>query len=481
MEFGVHTVPSVRGWAHHCNIKKYNQNIVFCSNANRAITPLPQQHVDTGMGMERLTAILQNASSNYTTDLFQPIFERIHKVPVQLDLCYTCEKTNSFQTANVPVYEDIYDARHEKYDLYTSYRVVADHARMITACLSDGMFPDQKCANTLNAIVTSTIISFFHCSHKLRRVIRRVFAISDRTFGAPDLISTVIPCIVESLGPTYPEMMCNQSQVQAILLNERDTYRSLVQNASADLAGILAANPRLEAHDVLDSAAFVPAFREFQALTSNLKRGEGVVSGEVIFKMYDTFGLREEMVERLAEIEDLHLDRQGFDKCLAQARNRTKGLFATSESTIGDGDSITNGLAYTENELKYNYRYNWATREYMTPRIRVRVLRVQAVGPPEERLFEVVLDQSAFYPEGGGQESDHGTILKEKNKLVSSIRVESVRMARGKVLVHSVRIGGDDTSLTEGDWVELVIDNKQRTSKIFNHTGEHGLCQQRMC
>lgn len=318
----------------------------------------------------------------------------------------------------------------------------------------------------------NTICIYINYSHKLRRVIRRVFAISDRTFASPDLLSTVIPCIVESLGPTYPEMMCNQTQLQAILSNERATYRSLMQNASGELAEILAANPRLEANDVLDSPAFVPAFREFQALTAYLKRGEGVVSGEIMFKMYDTFGLREETVERLAEVENLQLDTAGFKLCLAQARGRTKGLFTASSGVeSGDIDSITNGLAYTENELKYNYRYNWATREYMTPRIRVKVLGVQPVGPPDERLFEVVLDQSAFYPEGGGQESDQGTMVKEKNKLVSSIRVESVRMGRGGVLVHSVRIGGDDTCLEKGDWVELVIDNKLRTAKIFNHTG----------
>lgn len=310
-------------------------------------------------------------------------------------------------------------------------------------------------------------------SHKLRRVIRRVFAISDRTFNSPDLLSTIIPCIIESLGPTYPEMMCNQTKLQTILSNERETYRSLVQNASSDLANILAANPRLEANDVLDSPGFVPAFREFQELTKNLKKGQGVVPGEVIFKMYDTFGLREEIIERLAEVENLQLDKTGFERCLANARGRTKGLFMPGDITSSeDSDAITNGLAYTENELKYNYRFNWATREYMTPRIRVKVLGVQPVGSSaEDRLFDVVLDQSAFYPEGGGQESDQGTIVKEKNKLVSSIRVESVRMGRGGVLVHSVRIGGDDTSLEKGDWVELVIDNKLRTAKIFNHTG----------
>lgn len=270
-------------------------------------------------------------------------------------------------------------------------------------------------------------------------------------------------------------MMCNQSQLHAILSNERETYRSLVQNASTNLGEILAANPRLEANDLLDSPTFVPAFREFQTLTADLKRGVGVVPGEVMFKMYDTFGLREEIIERLAEVENLQLDRDGFKRCLAQARRRTKGLFTADTVSPVDADSITNGLVYTENEIKYNYRFNWATREYMTPRIRVKVLRVQSVGSAEERLFDVVLDQSAFYPEGGGQESDTGTILKEKNKLVSSIRVESVRMGRGGVLVHSVRIGGDDTGLEMGDWVELVIDNKLRTSKIFNHTGRDEL------
>lgn len=104
-------------------------NLVFVEynrHADGRVTPLPRKHIDTGMGMERLVAFLQGKTSNYDTDLFAPIFRQIAKV------------------SGRPSYRDVYDSADAVCELATAYRMLADHSRMITACIADGMFPDQK-------------------------------------------------------------------------------------------------------------------------------------------------------------------------------------------------------------------------------------------------------------------------------------------------------------------------------------------------
>lgn len=104
-------------------------NLVFIEynrNLNGTISLLPRKHIDTGMGIERLVRLLQKKSSNYETDLFMPIFKEIEK--------FTKTKT----------YRDIYDTNDSMFELVTAYRILADHSRMITTCIADGMFPDQK-------------------------------------------------------------------------------------------------------------------------------------------------------------------------------------------------------------------------------------------------------------------------------------------------------------------------------------------------
>lgn len=298
-------------------------------------------------------------------------------------------------------------------------------------------------------------------------------SLADRVFGVPDMLHTTVPATVAILGDTYPEMQHSLPQIQQILRHEHEVYRSLLADAAADVGEILAANPRLEEHDVVDAAGFVPAHRALRAFRASSAANDDRMPGELMFKLYDTYGLREETIERLAEVENMRIDRAGFTRCLQTARARTKGTFAGAANVAANAGISLNGLPDTENELKYNYRFNFATREYYSPRIRAEVLAVHRVG---DSMYDVVLDQSTFYPEGGGQESDRGQMVKEKNKLVSSAQVEHVRMAHGARVVHRVAVP-EDGWLRVGDIVELKQDSKRRTACTLNHTGKQvGMC-----
>jgi len=111
-------------------------HIIHPSHADGSISQLPAHHVDTGMGFERLTAVLQNKTSNYDTDLFTPIFDGIQLV------------------AKAPAYSGSFSNGENAALLDTSYRILADHARMVTACLADGMLPDQKYFCTLTSLIS---------------------------------------------------------------------------------------------------------------------------------------------------------------------------------------------------------------------------------------------------------------------------------------------------------------------------------------
>lgn len=315
-------------------------------------------------------------------------------------------------------------------------------------------------------------------SHKLRRVIRKALSLAERTFGTPDLLHSTIPTVVRTLGPTYPEMQHSLPQIQQILRHEHETYRALLADAATDLRDILAANPLLEEQDVVEAAGFVPAYRELKELRSACAAAQREIlpemPGDVMFKLYDTYGLRDEAIERLGQAERWRLDWTGFEECKQRARERTKNAFSATTAEAGNrGNAIAlnRNLPDTENELRYNYRFNFATREYYSPRVRVQVQAVHCVDA-DALLYDIVFDQSTFYPEGGGQDSDIGRLAKEKNKAASSgARVEHVRSERdGRIVVHRIRMPELDW-LDVGDMVELIVDGKRRTACTLNHTG----------
>lgn len=269
-------------------------------------------------------------------------------------------------------------------------------------------------------------------------------------------------------------------QIQQILRHEHETYRALISDAATDLRDILAVNPLLDEDDAIETAGFVPAYRELKALRTVAGQMTDVpeMSGDVMFKLYDTYGLRDGTIERLAEAERWRLDWNGYEACKKLARERTKNAF-TANGVAGklhtnreNAIILNKNMPSTENELRYNYRFNFATREYYSPRVRVQVLAVHCVDAAA-LLYDVVFDQSTFYPEGGGQDSDTGRLAKEKNKAVASgAHVEHVRNERSgsAVVVHRVRMPDADW-LDVGDMVELILDRKNRTACTLNHTG----------
>lgn len=304
-------------------------------------------------------------------------------------------------------------------------------------------------------------------SHKLRRVIRKSISLSERSFFHSNLLPELACVVAESMGNTYPEMSRNLGQIQQIIRNEQELFRSLLASSSSELKEILNSNPTLEENDIVDFPGFIPAYKE---LMVTIKPHDRMMSGKLMFKLYDTYGLNEEAIERLGEAGNLALDRTGFAKCLAEARSRTRSLFQTTRNTATDVLKLLSlpGVAPTDNDLKYSYKFNYNLHEYVLPAIKSKVVAVEEL---ENGSVRVVLDQSSFYPDSGGQECDRGHLIKSRDNEEDAIfEVESVNVAQG-LLLHDGRMMKGH--LATGDTVELIIDAKRRTGNIQNHTATH--------
>ncbi|KAH8398376.1 hypothetical protein KR215_009514 [Drosophila sulfurigaster] len=434
-------------------------NLVFIQynrNADGSITQLPAKHVDTGMGFERLTAILQNKSSNYDTDLFTPLFDGIQSL------------------AKAPIYGGSFPDSHNAALLDTSYRILADHTRMISVCLADGMLPDQN--------------------QKLRRVLRKAFNISKQVFAHENLLAELIPIVAETLGDAYPEIASKQQSVIELIAHEQDVYKHLCASSSKAFAEVLTEFPKLDDIDLMECPGFVPAYREFQVQRSNFPNN--TIPGDFLYKLTDTYGLSEESFLKLAELENMNCDLERYRAELAVAKLRTKqplrngvaGDFAMEQRIANAQALLTKKLPATDNSHKYTYSYDVANESYEIPVLKSRVLGMlhneTEVSNTQGKCLNakvdtlsIVTEASSFYYEAGGQQSDLGKLLVESKQRPSEphqLEVLDVKLLNGCVVhVCGLSTPIEDLELAVGDEIQLDVNAKHRQLNMCHHTATH--------
>uniref|UniRef100_A0A182WHX8 Alanine--tRNA ligase n=1 Tax=Anopheles minimus TaxID=112268 RepID=A0A182WHX8_9DIPT len=408
-------------------------NIVFIqynrSLEDGVIRSLPQHHVDTGMGLERVVAHLQGKLSNYDTDLFVPIFNRIQKV------------------TKLEPYRGSFLRDDNHYELDTAYRIMADHSRMITACLADGMFPSQN--------------------HKLRRIIRKSLALANRTFGCPDLLRETIPAVVEILGDVYPEMVRNLPSVLQIIEHEQHSYSTLSAKRSTETNTLLKQFPQFDESEVLEHAGLSSAIKELlQAKPTHL-------DGAVIHKMYDTYGLDEELLIKLGQMMKFSLDFRDYERHVRELKDGYKNELASKLETRLSAyqnlkESIdSTSLKATRTERRYNYAFNEEKGIYEVAPCKAHVSLL--LEDDSRGQLHIVTDQSNFYCESGGQQSDTGRLtLATGSKPFDIVGVSE----HNGFVVHSIpKQPGVTFSL--GDQVVLQVDSNRRTQLTVHHTATH--------
>ncbi|XP_033756410.1 alanine--tRNA ligase, cytoplasmic-like [Pecten maximus] len=393
-------------------------NLVFmqynrCEDST--LTNLQRHHVDTGMGLERIAAVLQNTESNYNTDLFYPIFDAIAK-----------------ETKMQP-YQGLV-GEQDKGGIDTAYRIVADHIRMSSISISDNLLPNRAGLGLTLRYVMS------QCFHQAYQVL-----------GMPHgSVSGLVDVVVDSLGEAYPELQKNHSKIRNITKDTEKWYTSLVSSSEK-------------------------AFSRFVKKTSS-KRDHNNLSVEDMMNLHKgKYGSKVPLtiMQEIAVKQGYSLDDVAFQEAIIQEQeldhnSEKKDTLKLNRSMI---ESLQQrGIPCTDDSFKYSYSSNGGKYAFLDD-LKCSVLGlVDGEGFVDEIGADVqcgvIVDKSMFYSEAGGQTADIGYIKTEHG----SFKVEDVQSFDGYVL-HIGRVENGNLSL--GETVSQMIDQKHRLGCMRNHTATH--------
>jgi alanyl-tRNA synthetase len=391
-----------------------NVFIQFERMPDRSLRSLPGKHVDTGMGLERVTSILQGQFSNYDTDAFTGIFRAIEEI------------------TGARAYRGKLGADDPE-NIDTAYRVIADHIRTLTFALTDGALP----SNVGRGYV-------------LRRILRRAVRYGRQMLGAKNgFFHRLAPVVVAEMKDAFPELGKNPGKVADIIGDEEESFGKTLDRGIkifADLAVDLGAS------------------------------GKKVVPGADAFKLYDTFGFPVDLTALMASEKGLTVDMDGYEAERKKAEEISKSGGKSSAEAAArptlDGDAVARlkhqNVHQTDDAHKFDDKVITAhVRAVWNGHNFDDAAKPTGVG----KLVGLVLDRTSFYAEMGGQEADHGKILDPK--LTSSggeFRVVHVSTHGGYVLHVGHVVSGD---FRVGETVELHVDRHRRAGIERNHTGTH--------
>jgi alanyl-tRNA synthetase len=395
--------------------------IQFNANPDGTFSPLPARHVDTGMGFERVTSIIQGTKglkdfvhakiSNYETDIFRPIFDALEKLsgkkygstlpgtPTQ-DEGLPLKSSGECQTRIIEVPEtpahpgpasddkgfpDDPEAvvSPEQIALDIAFRVIADHIRTLSFAIADGIQPSNEGRG-----------------YVLRRILRRAVRFG-RTLGFHEpFFYKLVDVLVETMGSVFPEIRAKKKHVQDTIRIEEEAFNKTLDNGITlfdsyleikKAAAFLAAqNPNaaiLGTHASIVDISKPSELAHWNESDSDPK----TFSGEMAFKLYDTYGFPLDLTELMARERGLTVDKEGFEKLMEEQRERGRAAQKKTVITVQEGVDLVGGTRFVG---------------YEETKIKTRVLK----AIPQENRWAVILEESPFYAEMGGQVGDSGTI-----------------------------------------------------------------------
>ena len=378
-----------------CECGRYLEfwNLVFTQyhkDETGAFVPLPQKHVDTGLGLERVAMLMQGGSSVYDTDLLRPVVRRA---------------------------EELARAKHGRSPRTDrSLRILADHSRAVTFLLADGVSPSNAGRG-----------------YVLRRVLRRAIR-HGRLLGVErPFMGELSRVVVDIMTAAYPELRSREDAVRKVIEVEEERF-------ARTLAAGLAALDRL--------------IDEVRA------RGEGVIPGEAVFRLYDTYGFPEELTAEVAREAGLAVDESGFGRAMAEQRARARAAHRFG------APAKPNVEAYRELALEVGFL--GYERLEATTQIVALIADGELLGRADAgEELEIVLRETPFYPESGGQVGDTGTIVGPAGRA----EVVDTRRPTPDLIVHDARVA--DGYLLSGDVVLAAVDAERRDEIRRHHTATH--------
>ncbi|HTM09956.1 MAG TPA: alanine--tRNA ligase [Verrucomicrobiae bacterium] len=364
-------------------------NLVFIQynrKEDRSLEELPAKHVDTGMGFERITAVLQGVLSNYDIDSMRRLIAAAEKL--------AGKKYGNDEATDI------------------SFRVIADHSRAVSFLIADGVTPSNEGRG-----------------YVLRRLLRRA-ARHGRILGLTEpFLHKLSRAVVEIMGDAYPELRQEQKRIAEVILIEEERFAETLEKG----LGLL------------------------EEAVAELKKGKrGMLSGEVAFKLYDTYGFPLDLTEDILRNEGILVDVGGFERLMDEQRSRARDAreVAQGETKIAL-DRPVRFIGYdrleAESEVLAMYTGGAGKREAV-----------------EGMEVEIITAETPFYGESGGQMGDRGTIRTARGDLMEILDTQrptpQLVVHRGKVVKGRVQVG---------DKVGLAVDPKYRRRTALNHSATH--------
>jgi alanyl-tRNA synthetase len=345
---------------------------------------LPEKHVDTGAGFERIVAVLQNKQSNYDTDLFKPIIEKVAEI------------------TGLP-----YDQSQEK----AAYHVIADHIRMLSFSIADGGFPSNEGRG-----------------YVIRRILRRAARYGRKLNMQESFIYSLVKKVGDILGDTFPEVRERAGYIENIIKSEEEHFNRTLDRGLEIFTGIR------------------------NELENQRKK---VINGLDVFKLYDTYGFPIDLTAVLAREAGFKLDHSGFEKAMHTQRERARKSAKFKKNAIKDNlwitiikDGSSNFVGYSEDAIETH---------------------IVKYSIQKDKLH-LVLRDTPFYAESGGQVADQGTINMEEFEL-SVLDTQK----EGEDIIHICDLPQGFEVCSERVIAEINTERRRETEK--NHTSTHLLHQ----
>ena len=364
----------------------------FNRTADGVLHPLPAPSVDTGMGLERISAVLQHVNSNYEIDLFQHVLKGAAEV---IGLDTTALEAEAAEKGTPVQYP-------------ASLKVVADHTRSCSFLIADGVNPSNEGRG-----------------YVLRRIIRRAVRHGNKLGATGSFFYKTLQPLIEVMGAAYPELAANQARIEAQLMKEEEQFAKTLEQGLKLLEGELA----------------------------QLKGS--VIPGEVVFKLYDTYGFPTDLTADIARERDLTIDEAGFEVEMAAQRQRARdaGKFAIDY----------NSVVKVEGETQFD-GYDATAGQGQIVAIYKDGEQVDEVVEGDEAL--IVLNQTPFYAESGGQIGDTG-IFKNDTGI---FEVQDTKKSGG-AFVHQGIVTMGNLKVTQN--VEATVKADIRAATARNHSATH--------
>lgn len=388
-------------------------NLVFMQfnrTADGKMHPLPKPSVDTGMGLERLSAVMQGVHNNYDTDLFTGIISSAAKL------------------ANMT------DMRNP------SLRVIADHIRSTSFLIKDGIVPSNEGRG-----------------YVLRRIIRRAIRHGHKLNMPKHFFSRLVPALVEVMGDAYPDLRKLQNNIEAVLRREEDAFALTLDQGMK----------------LLEKALMSVRKEGDQPVAPT--RGQDKILGDLIFKLYDTYGFPVDLTADIAREHNLEMDIAGYETCMEEQKERSRnaGKFDVDYNAKEKLLELLQGKKseFLRHTIETTSTVILSTAlQIMSADVGAKNFSPLPLGRPVENCDVIesilVLDKTPFYPEGGGQIGDTGEIVGTD----FIFRVENTTR-EGEAILHHGKIIQGNIAIDEEVTARIDIDKRKATMR--HHSATH--------